>query len=221
MVVLVVAVAVVEQVAPRVAERRVADALVTRFSLTERPRVDLGGFPFLLRAASGELDQVQVSLRAYTSRGLRFADLHLVVGRITYPPTAPLRGGTASASSITGTASVTETDLAAYLRASGSPLDVRLTPGRVTVSDRVTVGGVSATVTAGGTLVLDGQWLSFRPDDVALGPFAGLADVATWRGRLAFTAPIPDLAGIQVQSITIGDGVAVAHARIDDMTFTL
>jgi len=220
--VLVVAAVVAERVAPRVAERRVADALVTRFSLSQRPRVDLGGFPFLLRAASGQLDHVNVSLSDYVTQGLRFADIELHVGRITYPPTAPLRGGTASASAITGTARVTQADLATYLLSVGSSLVVRLSAGRVTVIDHVTVAGIAADVSATGVLSVAGQSLTFRPDVVSLGPLASaLADAAGIRSRLSFTAPLPDIVGIHVQSLTIVDGAAMAQASVDDMTFSL
>jgi LmeA-like phospholipid-binding len=222
LVLILVAFVVAERVAPRIAGHRVADALVTRFSLTQRPQVDLGGFPFLLRAASGELDHAQVALAGYTTQGLRFAAVHITVGRISYPSSALWRGGTASATAITGTARVTQADLVAFLRATGSSLDVQFSPGRVTVGDRVTVGGVTGDVTATGKLTLDGSSITFQADVVSVGSVSVSGpELAVLRDRLTFTAPLPDLVGIHVQSIDIGDGVAVAQARIDDMTFAL
>ena len=51
---------VLDFLAKTIVERKVADAVQTRYDLTAKPDVDIHGFPFLLQAATRRLDRVDV-----------------------------------------------------------------------------------------------------------------------------------------------------------------
>jgi hypothetical protein len=224
LVLLVVGVVVVGEVWVRpTVEDEIAKGLVSELDLAAKPDVHLDGFPLVLRALQQRLDGIDVSVRDEVFEGLRVRQVELHIDDIRFDTSELLRGtGTIAVSGGDGRAEIADTDLSSYLQSTGLPVDVEFTAGSVRVSGRVTVSGVTADASVTGDLVLEANLLRFTPETVDVESVATSVDVATIesivRRQFAFTAPVPQLEGVRLVAVEIGDGVATIDARFESLT---
>jgi LmeA-like phospholipid-binding len=208
------------------AERAVARDVQDRYQLDQRPSVHLGGFPFLVRVAMGHLPSATGRLRNTIVEGLTLEAVELRLKDVRFDTVHLLDGdGNVRADAGQATVIVEDTDLSAYLAARGLPFDVRFSPGQVTVGGTVTVAGVQVRVEASGDLAVTGGQLTFSPTSIqAVGSRATLAVpqsvLDAFRSTVAFSVPLPEVAGVQLSELEIGPGMATLRAELADYLLT-
>ncbi|MPY96122.1 MAG: DUF2993 domain-containing protein [Acidimicrobiia bacterium] len=211
-----------ELLAKPFAERAVGRQIRDERGLASTPDVELSGFPFALAVARGQLDAASVSIDQYVVDGLLLRHATLDLDEVDFSVGSLVNGDAeVEAASATIVADVTDADLNSWLAARAVPLTVRFAAGQVHVAGRLELEGVGGDVQAVGTVAVEGGALSFAPAEVLLGgvPVPGeLVDAA--RGAVAFTVPLPEVAGAQVTGATIGEGAATLTASVADYLLT-
>jgi hypothetical protein len=96
-------------------EESVAEALETSLSLGDTPRVEISGWPFLVRALQGEFPSVTLSGGATNSQGFRLVDLRAELRDVEYS----LGDDVARVQSGTGRAEITAESLNKELARAG------------------------------------------------------------------------------------------------------
>jgi hypothetical protein len=196
-----------------VVEGRLAAAAQRRLGLTERPDVDLEGFPFVYHALRRRFPGASLEGRDVRAQGLAVDRFTLVLRDVRFDSTAAIGGGggTLRASQGTGTVEVTQPAMASYLERHDVPLRVELLgSSRARVSGTVAALGIEVEASAeGGLAVTDGS-LEFRPERVEVGD--GIEVPAS---ALAFRVDLPEpVPGVVYEGITIDRGRAVLSFRL-------
>jgi hypothetical protein len=208
------------------AQRAVAENVQERYQLDQKPSVRLGGFPFLVRVVIGHLPSATGRLRDTTVEGLTLQEVELRLQDVRFDTTGLLDGdGEVRADAGPATVTVADVDLSSYLADRGLPFDVRFTPGQVTVGGTVTVAGIEVRVEATGTLAIQDGQLSFTPAGIrAVGARATLAVpqavLDAFSQRVAFSVPLPEVAGVQLTSLALGTGTATLRADLAEYLLT-
>lgn len=204
------------------AERAVARQIRDERGLATEPDVDLVGFPFLFAVARGHLDRATVGIDGYVVDGLLVRHAGIELDGVGFS-VAALSSGNAdvTAERATLTAELTATDLNTWLATRGVGATVSFTGGQVQVTGRLEAEGLAGEVQAQGTVsVADGE-LRLEPATVLLGGLEvppGLVDVA--RAAVSFAVPLPEVAGVRLTRIVVGDGVATLTADVTDYLVT-
>jgi hypothetical protein len=201
-------------------ERQVADSLASQFDLADRPSVSLGGFPIVVDLAGQQARDVRIGIRGETFSGLRVEAIDVRLEQVSFS-LGDVVGGSGEFHVVggDGAAVITAADLTDYLRTQGLPIEVSVEDGSVGVRGRITVAGVSAAVSANGRLEVVDNELRFSALAFDLGPLSGLAEAAAVAARtLGFTAPLPDLEGIRLTDLTLGDGRIEVAAHVEELT---
>jgi LmeA-like phospholipid-binding len=208
---------VADRIGARVAEGRVAEQVAARGGLTGEPAVDITGFPFLTQALSGEYEDIRISLTAEElgqPAGTR-ADVAL---RGVHVPLSDVLSGSVRqipVDRVDGTATLSYALLASQLGG-----DTVLAPegDRVRITRSVEMLGFDFTLTAVGTVALDGQDVVVDVEDAS----AGAVDVPDFVLRQAedlldLSYQVPALPfGLQLTSVRpTAEGVDVAVEATD------
>ncbi len=204
------------------AERAIARQVRDDHDLATTPDVSLDGFPFAVQVARGRLDGATVTIDDYVAEGLTLRRAVLRLRDITFDAADLVDGGgDVRAGSGTLTATVADTDVTAFLATRGIPLTAHFTPGSVAVDGQIDVLGTTFAAAATGTVAIADGALRFDPGTVTLNGAetpAELLDAA--RTLTAFTVPLPQVAGVQVTTASIGQGAATLTADITDYLLT-
>jgi hypothetical protein len=197
---------------PRI-EREVAAQLVREYNLPSSPTVRFAGSPFLVKAAGGSIDRVNVKMGRLTSQGLAVDSVDFVADGLRFKPTEAMRGtGDVVAVSVKATVRITAADLTTYLQGRGLPVTLAATGETASVSGTVTVLGISAKGTATGTISVIGSTLQFSPATVSVeGVNVPLPKEVT-DAAFSFAVPIPPVAGLTVRSARVVGGLLVCEA---------
>jgi hypothetical protein len=185
-------------------ERRVADELSSALGASPRPDVSLGGFPFLLRVASGHLPSASVSAASLTAKGVRLEDVRLTLRDVTFSTGQLLahRGGAIVARGGEGTAAMSGPDATAALRANGIPASVSFRGGHAKVRSTELPGEVTAKVSLqGGSLVLHPTGLPVS---------------------VSFSIQLPQVvSGLRYRSVRVAGGTLVLTFSLSDARFAI
>jgi hypothetical protein len=201
---------------PRI-ERKVAQELVREYSLPTEPIVHIEGSPFLVKAAAGSIDRVTVKLGRFTSQGFTVNSANVVADGLTFNSREAMRGrGPIVADTAKATVRITASDLSAYLQSRGLPLTVTAVGEVATVSGKVTAFGVTVSGTATGEIVLVGNNLKFAPTDVAVEGVSAKVGAAVAKAALAFSVPIPRVAGMTITSARLVGGQLICEATAEN-----
>jgi hypothetical protein len=196
-----------------IAEARLAEAAQQRLGLTERPTVDLQGFPFFYYALRRRFPGASLEVRDVRVQGLAVNRFTLELRDVRFDSTAAIAGGrgTLRAREGSGTVAVTEHALGTYLERQDVPFRVELLgSSRARVSGTATVLGVEVSASAEGRLRVAGGSLEFRPERIDVGD--GIEVPAS---LLAFRVDLPEvLPGLAYDGITVEDGRAVLSFRL-------
>jgi hypothetical protein len=200
------------------AERAVARQIRDDRGLATTPDVDLVGFPFLFAVAKGHLDRATVDIDGYVVDGLLVRRAGLDLDGVGFS-VAELVSGNAdvTAERATLTAEVTAADLNTWLATRGIAATVAFTGGTVQVAGRVEAEGLSGEVQAEGAVSVSDGTLRLDPTSVLVGGVEvppALVDVA--RAAVGFSVPLPEVAGVTVTSVVVGDGAATLTADVSD-----
>lgn len=194
-------------------ESRLERSTQRRLGLTERPTVDLDGFPFVYHALLRRFPGASVEGRNLRIQGLpvdRFRlelrDVRLVPGDAGGEDGGSLRAGEGR-----GTVEVTEEGLRAYLQRRGVPLSVQLLgSSRARVAGTVRVLGFDVEASAEGVLSVTKRSLEFRPQRIKVGNGIDVPASA-----LSFRVELPEpLPGVEYRDLTIERGRAILSFRI-------
>ncbi|WP_138757029.1 LmeA family phospholipid-binding protein [Modestobacter altitudinis] len=159
---------VVDRVGVGIAEDRVAEQLADRGQLAGTPEVDIAGFPFLTQAVSGRYSDVRIHLTAEElgqPAGTR-ADVSLQ--GVHVPLSDALSGSVQQipVDRVDGTATLSYALLAEQL---GGDTTLTQDGDGLQLTKSVKVLGIGFTVTAAGTVTLDGQDVVIDVHDASAG----------------------------------------------------
>jgi len=189
-------------VARGLAEAGVSKALQKKVQTGSPPKVSISGVPFLLHLFTGRFPTVTIDAGDVRSGSVTLSSFHAVLNDVRAPAMALVRGkgGTITADSGTGTATISADEAAALLRAQGIDGDVTFSNGQA----HVHIAAVGLTV----SLQVDAQ-----PRGLVLRA-EGLP------GSLSFDLPTP-ISGVRYTSARIvGDTLVLAFA-LDHPSFTV
>jgi hypothetical protein len=196
-----------------IAEARLAEAAQQRLGLTERPTVDLQGFPFFYYALRRRFPGASLEGRDVRVEGLAVDRFRLELRDVRFDSTAAIAGGggTLRASEGRGTVEITQEALGAYLERQDVPFRVELLgSSRARVSGTATVLGVDVDASAAGKLAVADGSLEFRPERIEVGD--GIEVPAS---VLAFRVDVPQvLPGLSYDGIRVERGRAVLSFRL-------
>lgn len=170
LVVVLLVLAVLDQVGRVVDERQVAERIQTSQGLSSRPSVSLSGWPFSSQAIRGRYAGGTLVARGITKGKLhidrlsiKLDDVHEPLGRLVHRDLS-----TATAQTVTATAHLAFADLASASGVDG--LELSGNSGRLGVTRAVTLFGQSADLTATARLVVLGGKLSAENVIAKAGP---------------------------------------------------
>lgn len=203
-----------------IAEARLAEVAQQRLGLTERPTVDLQGFPFFYHALRRRFPGASLEVRDVRVQGLAVERFRLELRDVRFDSTAAIAGGggTLRARKGTGTVEVTEQALSSFLERHDVPLRIDLVgASRARVTGRATILDREVAVSAEGTLAVRAGSLVFRPGFIEAGDGIEVPPSA-----LAFRIGLPPVVpGIGYDGITVGNGRAVLSFRLSEVALPL
>jgi hypothetical protein len=208
---------VVDRVTVGIVEDRVAQEIAARGGLAGPPEVDVAGFPFLTQAVSGRYDDIRVHLTAEELQQPAGTRADVALRGVHLPLSDALSGDVQEipVDRVDGTATLPYALLAERI---GGDTTVAQEGDGIRVTRTVDVLGFEFTVTAAGTVTLDGQDLVIDVRDAS----AGAVDVPAFvldraEHLLDLRYPVPALPfGLQLTSVApAADGVAVRVAATD------
>lgn len=154
---------VADRVAEGVASNVIAQQLTSDLRLSQSPKVDIAGFPFLTQVASGDYQRIDVSIPSVTALSVTVSDVAATVKDVRTKPfptsAADVRSATAGSVDLSGLVPFTSLPLPSGFTAgdSGSQLHV---------SGTISVFGASIPVTATEDISLQGSAVTFRPTNI-------------------------------------------------------
>jgi hypothetical protein len=187
--------------ADRVAEKVATDRAETRLAAEglQDPRVEAGGFPFLLQLLDRRFDDVHVTASALDSRAGRARDLDVTATSVSWP-----QEGAARAGSVRGTGLVTYDEVLRRSGAQGVRLD-QATGGRVRLRGDAEVLGQTVPVAAVARVRAGGRSIRVVPTgfEVDGAPVDSPSLLDTLGARFTITYRLRDLpAGLRVSGVT-------------------
>lgn len=218
-----VVVVVGETVVRSEVEDQIANALDDELGLTEAPDVDVRGFPLVLRALQQRLDRIDVTVEGEVFEGMRVESVELRIEDVSFDTGELLRGsGTLRIGGGDGSATVTDVDVSDYLASIGLVARVEFAPGSVRVAGPVTVAGVTGDAAVTGELALVGDVLRFTPTTVQATAFGQRVDIPevedAVRQHFTFQVPVPELEGVRLAGVELGEGTASVSATVAGRT---
>jgi len=226
--VLIGALVVADRVAAHVAEGKIAAVLQDEANLAHKPTVTAHGFPFVTQAVGGKYRRIEVTARdifGSTSSGsgsvtrVDFDGVHLSLSEALGGDVRELR-----IDEVSGVVVVSFADLAAAAPVPG--LVVGPVAGRTdqaSVSESVSLGGVTVRVGVTVQVTLSGGTITLRAVDVELPggvelPASVLDQV---RSRAAFSVRVPGLpSGVRLTAVTVGQDGVTATLHADHIVLT-
>jgi hypothetical protein len=210
---LIVVLIAIDRASVLLAEREIGSRVQSAYDLPTRPGVSVHGFPFLTQVASGDYQEIDVSIKVAKADGVQVRDIH---ARFTgvHAPLSLLFGQNSAhvtATQATGTAlipySQVERRLPGGIKLSGDGSNVRVT-------GETPLGTIEGTARLGVT----GSGISIAPqhitvDGVSAGAlasrFTSVIPVGQLPLHLSVTAVHPGRDGLVVA--VVGHNVAFAH----------
>jgi hypothetical protein len=205
-----------DRVAAYAAERTVAreakqELAAQQISAAQDPVVHVSGIPFLTQVVRGKYQKITIDVVRPSAQGVTLDDLFVVATGVNASTGALLHGtGEVTADTVTGTARLnwdSATKLIDLSQYGGTGATVSALPdGQVQIKAPVTIGSVSATLIATGTIEIVGDAAKVhvnKVDVVGGGVPPALAQaLGGIKQQLSFTVRIPPLPyHLKVQSV--------------------
>lgn len=211
LVILVVVLVVIDRAAAVIAAREVGTRVQSAYGLPERPGVSVQGFPFLTQVASGNYQQIDVSIKKANADGVQLRDIQ---ARFTgvHAPVSLLFGqgsGNVTAAHATGTALLPYAQVQQRL-----PKGIRLADqdGSLRVSGTTPLGAVAGTA----RLAVTKSGISVTPVQLTVGGVSAGALAA----RFTFVIPVGQLPlHLSVTGVRVTGGGLVIAAGAHDVAF--
>jgi hypothetical protein len=217
-----------DRVAAYAAERTVAreakqELAAQQISAAQDPIVHVSGFPFLTQVARGRYEKITIDVVKPSAQGVTLDDLFVVATGVNASTDALLNGtGQITADNVTGTARLdweSATKLIDLSQYGGTGATVSALPdGQVQIKAPVTVGTVSSTLIATGTIEIadDAAKVHVNKVSVAGGGIPAVVQqvLGAITQQLSFTVKIPPLPyHLKVRSVQARpEGVTITAA---------
>jgi hypothetical protein len=167
---------IADRVAAYAAERTVAKQARTQLAsrqvtMPTDPKVTVGGFPFLTQVVRGVYDKVTIDLTNPGIQGVTLQELDVTARGVHASTSTIMNGtGTVTADHVDGIAKIGWDQVPHLLDQAGvSGTNVQVSGNdadQIVVTEPVTLGGISVTVVATGSLVVSGTEVSFKVSKV-------------------------------------------------------
>lgn len=155
--------AIADRVAENVASNVVAQQLSSRLRLSHRPTVTIAGFPFLTQAASGDYQEIDISIASLSALSATVDDVAASAQDVHAKPfmnsPADIRSASARTVELSGRVPLSSIPLPPGFTASDSA-------SRLRVSGSISALGLSVPITATEQIALEGSRVTFRPTDI-------------------------------------------------------
>jgi hypothetical protein len=182
----------VDRIALLVAENQASKTIAATFALPQRPGVSIHGFPFLTEVASGQYQQVDVSVNSLVRNGVPVQDMNTQFTAVHAPFRQMIFGGSGSSSvsadQATGTATVpysaVNQQLPSGVTVSGNGSDLKMS-GTTSFLGRQVPFSASAAVQA------SGGGITIAPQHVTVDGQTGIPASAV--GPMSINVPVRDL----------------------------
>lgn len=162
-VLLVAGLVIADRVAENVASNLIAQQVSTQLHLSQRPRVNIAGFPFLTQVASGDYQEVDISIPSVSALAATVDDVAATARGVHARPFMGSAAGIRSASA-------SRVDLSGRIPLSSIPLPPGFTAtdsgSKLRVSGSVSALGLSVPVSATEQITLTGSTVNLRPTDI-------------------------------------------------------
>jgi hypothetical protein len=164
------------------AEERVADQMQESLDLSNRPKVSLDAWPFVVRVMEGHFDGVTVNARNVNEGGIRLKRVELFFDDVDFAAAQLLsqKKRSVEVDSATGTAVITEEDLSEALQSNGVPATVNLSDDDAVVETELGAEAAATVSLEGGDLVLVPEE-ALEPMTVQLPPITDEVDYESVR----------------------------------------
>lgn len=207
-----------DRVAAVVASHEIADRVQTSYNLPSKPSVTVRGFPFLTQVASGNYDEIDLSIGQVASNGVQVDNLDAHLTGVHAPASDVLSHGSSSitANQVTGRGTVPLSSVRSRL-----PQGVKLGTegGGLKLSGTVHYLGVSIPVTAVAVLGVGDSGITVTPTKVSAGPGIN-APASTISGQFRFVIPVPALPlHLHVTSVSVIPGGVRVSAAAANVAF--
>lgn len=201
-----------DRVGEAYASNLVAQQLTSRLRLSQSPKVNIAGIPFLTQWASGNYQEIDVSIASVTAQTLTVDDVQAAIKNVHTNPFV------ASGSQL-GLATAASVDLQGLVPFSAIPLPSGFTASasgsQLKVSGSVTVFGASVPVTATDSISLHGSTVAFNPTNIQAQAGGFQVDVSgTVAKQLAVSVDVSGLPfGVQVTGVAVNPSGLLATAQ--------
>jgi LmeA-like phospholipid-binding len=207
-----------DRVAAVVASHEIADRVQTSYNLPSKPSVTVRGFPFLTQVASGNYDEIDLSIAQVASNGVQVDNLDAHLTGVHAPASDVLSHGSSSitADRVAGSGTVPFSSVRGRL-----PQGVKLGTegGSLKLSGTVHYLGVSIPVTAVAVLGVGDSGITVTPTKVSAGPGVN-APASTISGQFRFVIPVPPLPlHLHVTSVSVTPGGVRVGAAAANVAF--
>ncbi|WP_282786093.1 MULTISPECIES: DUF2993 domain-containing protein [unclassified Nocardia] len=222
-VVLAIALIIGDRVAVTLAQNEIGRAIAGEYELPQRPRVEIGGFPFLTQAVDGRYREIDIQVGDWHDQDIHVRDLEVRLNDVS----APLRDLLGNRTSNLVAATATATALVPYdVVRDYAPSGVETishSPEGLRVTGTFSVEGIPVPATLIVTVEPTADGIEVTPVSVQPATGGPTIPLALLRNSLAFTVPLQRLPlGARLTDIQPStDGLqvtAVAHdVRFSDL----
>lgn len=203
---------VADRVGKEVAERVLADQVDAE--LSTRPDVRIGGFPFLTQALSGTYDEIEISGTGLRQPIAAVTSFRAVLEGAQVPLSDAL-GGNVSAVPVDRVAGTVVLGLSEVAAETGQDVRIEAEGDRLRVSGTIALAGQQLAVSALSEVVLDGETLAIRAEEIQINGEVGSGPVLdAARDLLDLQVPLAGLPyDLRLTDVTVsGDGLRVSAA---------
>jgi len=207
-----------DRVAAVVADHEIADRVQSSYNLPSKPSVSVRGFPFLTQVASGNYDQIDLSIGQVANQGVQVDNLDAHLTGVHAPAHDLLNHDSSgiTAANVSGSGTVPFSSIRGRV-----PQGVRLGQdgGQLKLSGTVHYLGVSIPVTAIATLGVGASGITVTPTRVSAG--SGIsAPASTISGQFRFVIPVPALPlHLRLNSVSVTPGGVRVTASAANVNF--
>ncbi|MEV6767498.1 DUF2993 domain-containing protein [Nocardia sp. NPDC051030] len=222
-VVLAIAVVVGDRVAVVVAQDEIGRTIAKEYNLPERPKVEIGGIPFLTQAIGGNYRDIDIRVGEWSGQGITVRDLEVSLSDVSAPLSDLLNSRTENlvAGTATATAVVPYDTVRGY--APEGVESISNGPNGLRVTGTFSVEGLRVPATVVVTVAPTDDGIEVTPVSVQSASGGPTIPLALLRSSLTFTVPLQKLPlGARLTAIRPDtDGLhvtAVAHSvRFSDL----
>ncbi|MBF6138354.1 DUF2993 domain-containing protein [Nocardia otitidiscaviarum] len=222
-IVLAIVLIVGDRIAVTLAQNEIGRAIADEYELPQRPRVEIGGFPFLTQAVDGRYREIDIEVGDWQEQDIRVRDLDVTLTDVDAPLRDLLENRTSNLVAATATATaLVPYDIVREYAPSGVET-ISHSPEGLRVTGTFSVEGIPVPATLIVTVEPTADGIEVTPVSVQPATGGPTIPLALLRNSLAFTVPLQRLPlGAQLTDIQpSADGLqvtAVAHdVRFSDL----